>query len=967
MSIAIHTLLTTLSLLTVLPTASALTALPTASAQKSTDLSIATPTHEQAIAPAEAAVAIRSTAVSAIVIAPESINTIQFAQRSGSQPRAVLPVSIAASHLPAAVTAFESTEFMSSVEQGADPSEAAAQDSAAKNESNVTPAPEQAPAIESAEHSSQAVSQTSQNASEPQPSSTESEDELFERIFGSPRNVTAQQLNVPFFVDDQLQGQILVLTATAATPIARLQATFLLEKLQDTVRPDILQELTASVDSAGNLSLSALQQAGLVATFDERRLEVRVQVPPALRRTTVNTLGNLPPEAADALLPSQVSGYLNIQGAAGVVWSDGAESAERRSLNLNIDGVLNVDDWVLEGSANLSEGAAWTRGDVRLVRDNPVQAIRYTIGDQIVPTRGYQSSIPMLGFSAVRNFSLQPYGITRPISRFEFFLERPSTVDVFISDRFTQTLRLPAGSQDIRNLPLNAGINEVQLVITDDLGRVQRLNFSGAVAADQLAPGVQQFAYGVGFRASTENGSQSYDWNQPMLTLADRWGLSENLTLGGYFQATLDRQVAGVEGVWSTSIGNFSWDVALSHDQELGVDGAAQVVYEVLQLGNNNPTQRSLRLALEYRGDNFMPLDDLTARDPSTLDFSANYTQQIFGNINARLNGRYQLGRDGSADAYSLGLGLSRAFNHGISVNVNLSQQHTQGGGDEQRAFLSLSWLFPRQRQSLITTAEINSSGASTQTTWNFDAARTVDRLTGSVSLNTNPELSRLTGKLNYMGYRASLGFSQELQIASDDNALIGNASQLTFGTALVFADGHFGWSRPVSNSFALVVRQGNLRQQVVEVNPTGNGYIARADALGPAVVPDLQPYYLSPLRIETPEMPIGYDIGAQLYHLLPTYRSGTVVYVGTDATVFLRGTVLTKNGEPIALQTGEVVSLSDPDWQPITIFTNRAGRFALTGFKPGQYELRFDDQRVVQFEIPAGQEGIYDVGTLQI
>ena len=223
MSIAIHTLLTTLSLLTVLPTASALTALPTASAQKSTDLSIATPTHEQAIAPAEAAVAIRSTAVSAIVIAPESINTIQFAQRSGSQPRAVLPVSIAASHLPAAVTAFESTEFMSSVEQGADPSEAAAQDSAAKNESNVTPAPEQAPAIESAEHSSQAVSQTSQNASEPQPSSTESEDELFERIFGSPRNVTAQQLNVPFFVDDQLQGQILVLTATAATqlPVCR--------------------------------------------------------------------------------------------------------------------------------------------------------------------------------------------------------------------------------------------------------------------------------------------------------------------------------------------------------------------------------------------------------------------------------------------------------------------------------------------------------------------------------------------------------------------------------------------------------------------------------------------------------------------------------------------------------------------------------------------------------------------------
>ena len=60
----------------------------------------------------------------------------------------------------------------------------------------------------------------------------------------------------------------------------------------------------------------------------------------------------------------------------------------------------------------------------------------------------------MLGVSAVRNFSLQPYRVTRPISRFEFFLERDSTVDVFINDRFTQTLQLSAGAQDIRDLPL---------------------------------------------------------------------------------------------------------------------------------------------------------------------------------------------------------------------------------------------------------------------------------------------------------------------------------------------------------------------------------------------------------------------------------------------------------------------------------------------------------------------------------
>lgn len=955
MSLGTHVLLTTL-----------LAVSPTTSAQNATRSLTAISVPEQATAPtANTSAAIRSIAVPTTITSPESINAIQFAQRRDNSPKISLLASRANSNLPADVIGCESINVMQFTKQEANQAEAAPQDSVVEIEvSNVASSTERLQAGEPADRETQPISQ---NTSEPQPTSIEPENELFERVFGRSRNITAQQINVPFFVDDQLQGQLLVLTATADSPTARLQAAFLLKKLEGIVRSDILQELAASVDNAGHLSLSTLQQVGLVASFDERRLEVRVQVPPALRRTTVNTLGSLPPEAANALHPSQVSGYLNFQGAAGTSWAETSESEGRQPLNLSIDGVLNVDDWVLEGSADFVEGAAGVRGDLRLVRDDPGQAVRYTAGDQIVPTRGYQSSIPMLGFSAVRNFSLQPYETTRPISQFEFFLERPSTIDVFINDRFTQTLQLPAGPQDIRDLPLNAGINEVQLVVTDDLGRVQRLNFSGTVAADLLAPGVQQFAYGIGFPSSTQDGNRSYDWNQPTLTLANRWGLNEDLTLGGYLQANPDRQLVGLEGVWSTSIGNFSWDVALSHNQELGVDVAAQLVYELLQIGDNNPTQRSLRLALDYRGTNFSPLDNLADYNSHSLDFSASYTQRIFGSINASLNGRYQVGRNQEGNAYSLGLGLLRSFNNGISVSLNVSQQQTQNGEDEQRAFISLFWLFPRQRQSLLTTADIGSAGASTQATWSFDSARTVDRLTGSVSLNTNPERSQLTGRANYMGYRANLGFSQELQFSADDNALIGNSNRLTFGTALVFADGHFGWSRPVNNSFALVVRQGNLQQRTVGVNPTGNGYTARADDLGSAVVSDLQPYYLSPLRIEVPNLPLGYDIGTQRYNLLPTYHSGTVVYVGTEATVFLRGTVLDDKGEPIALQSGEVVSLSDSDWRPITIFTNRAGRFALTGFKPGQFELRFGDRRVVRFEIPAGQEGIYDVGTLQM
>jgi outer membrane usher protein len=165
------------------------------------------------------------------------------------------------------------------------------------------------------------------------------------------------------------------------------------------------------------------------------------------------------------------------------------------------------------------------------------------------------------------------------------------------------------------------------------------------------------------------------------------------------------------------------------------------------------------------------------------------------------------------------------------------------------------------------------------------------------------------------------------------------------------------------------VIRNENFRSQQVGINPNAGGYTARADNLGPAVVPDLQPYQVSTLRIDAPNLPLGYDVGRNVYHLLPSYRSGTLIRVGTEATVFIRGVLVDAKGEPVSLQAGEIVSLSDPNWKQVTLFTNKAGKFALEGFKPGRYELRLfiNQQHPIPFEIPSGKAGVYDLGTLKV
>ena len=159
------------------------------------------------------------------------------------------------------------------------------------------------------------------------------------------------------------------------------------------------------------------------------------------------------------------------------------------------------------------------------------------------------------------------------------------------------------------------------------------------------------------------------------------------------------------------------------------------------------------------------------------------------------------------------------------------------------------------------------------------------------------------------------------------------------------------------------------LQGRVIGINPSPiGGNAAQIDWAGFAVLPDLSPYQVSKLRIDAPSLPVGYDLGTTNYAVLPTYKSGTVIRIGTDATIFLRGTLRNAKDEPLSLLTGEVVSLSDPTWKPLQLFTNRAGKFALTGLKSGRYELRMysDPPIVFSVNIPEGKTGVYDLGVVR-
>ena len=795
---------------------------------------------------------------------------------------------------------------------------------------------------------------------------TPSDDATFQRVFGRPRtNNSKRSLTVPLVIDNREQATIRITFVPNQPEQTRLQSKATLQELKPILRPEVFNIIETAIGNAEDFSVDVLQKNRIEVVFDERRLAIFLQISPAVR--PVNVLGdraNLPPEAKDAIPVSNLSGYVNIFASDRFTWaSNQIEGIQRQPFFIGLDGAINFQNWVLEGNWSFAEKGKpeLTRGDIRLVRDDPNNAVRYIAGDFSFPTTGFQSAIAVGGIAAARNFSLQPYTIIRPINNFEFFLERPSKVEIYTNGRLAQTLTLPAGQQDLRQLPLTTGINDIQLFVTDDRGQEQRINFALAVDSNLLAPNVQQFAYSLGFPSKTLNGGRNYDLSAPILSLAHRWGISNVLTLGGYAQASSRQQLLGIEGIFATVFGNFAWNAALSNDQNVGLDYAWRLRYDFF---NAKDTDRSFGFSAAQRGARFITFGNQEIpRNNTALDLSAFYRQKLFDDIGAALSIQYRFGRD-VPNTYQVGLDLSKSFSNGLSLGLSLSQSLDTSGVNDQRVLLRLSMPIKLGSQTAQASTEIRNTDSPTQqVSWNFRTTAVSESLNGSLDLSRSRGRDRLTSNFTYTGYRAIWNLTSDISLTPNNtqaNALV------SVRTAIAFADGKVALSRPISDSFALVVPEKALASLIVGVNPDGQGaYLSRADNFGAAVVPSLSSYNVSSFLLEVPDAPTGVETGKAVYYTLPSYKSATVVRVGTDATVYIRGILTDAQGTAIALQAGEVRSLSDPQWQSITLFTNGAGKFALTGFKVGRYELKIGSQ-ILQFEVPEGKVGLYDIGKLK-
>jgi outer membrane usher protein len=761
------------------------------------------------------------------------------------------------------------------------------------------------------------------------------------------------------------------------------------------LRPEALAALEAALkpDGSGYAPLAAAGRAGFDLHFDPAAVGIRIK--PSLAQKAVGhlSLGAREDDASPNLIePALMSAYLNMRGAADYIARTPSGREGLTAPRLDLDGAMRWQGFVVEAEATFETDDASLFGDAgegskrrgtRLVRDFEEEAVRVTAGDVEPVGTSFQYTPDLLGIGIERSYAkLQPGRSTRATSRRSFRIERPSSVDVQLNGVTVRRLSLDAGDYDLADLPVGLGLSDVTLVIEDDTGRRDRLEFSIFLDSDLLEPGISEWGLAAGVPARIEHGEPGYRSGEPFVTGFYRRGLTEALTGETHLQLDGETAMGGLGLLLGTPLGLLSFEGAASLTEAGAAGFAMDAHFAAASFDDAAGRRHTLRLSAQAASPDFtaaIPGDAATAPGEGPdfgdwLTLSASYGTELPFHVSAYLTAGYGFADAEHGDGYQADLTLARPLGQELSLGLAGGYYARQGGETDLNLMASLSWRPDRQtsltaqfdtrsgRTSLGYDRRSETQGVGSWQT-SIDIAREAPDFEGSDAAGH----VAVNGGASYQGNRADISLSQQSRLAGVDTDSIDQRTSLRIETAIAYADGHVAVGRPVGSGFAIVAPVAGLAENPVSIGKRELGLTAHTDMLGPALVPSMPAYAANRIDFDVDDLPPGYDLGEGLFDLRPKYRSGYALTVGSAYTVTAIGTLLAGDGRPVALLTGTAREAAHPE-KTVELFTNREGQFSAGGLAPGTWRIEIGGDAPLRYEldIPADAVGLHRLGELR-
>ncbi|WP_193165746.1 hypothetical protein [Microbulbifer hainanensis] len=781
-------------------------------------------------------------------------------------------------------------------------------------------------------------------------------------------------VNLPVSIDGRIVGDLNV--GVAGTALYTVDRQSWLSFANGYFDAEVVERIAQTVDGQA-IPIGAFIEEFIDIFFDPSALEIKINLADSRRltrevslRSHVVDYDNL----TDYELPGR-SAYLNLNLQQDYRWNGALDSDQQRATLVNVDGAIQLfgsPRLVLEGGAFLDSAVGvddqWQRSEVRLVHDDIRRAVRYSVGDVFYRATEFQVSPPLLGLSIERAYAdIQPLRNITPTGTRSFTVNQRSTVEVYVNGLFQNTLRLEPGRYDLSDFAVNAGVNEVSLLITDPSGQQRRIEFSLFSDPILLKRGVSEFSFNAGYQRSVASPvGIDYDYNAPAFSGFYRYGITDYLTAGASFQATEVQQIAGGEVSLSTPVGILAGNLSTSDLNGVGRGRAASLRWSYdFFLGGRRPHEFDLVAVGRDELYTYLGQGSPTATYKSELRARYSAPGPFGSYISA--SARHAELFDAAAPIDKVyGLDVTRRFGP-LNVSIRFEQEKTDI--EEARAIVRLSMPFGERQ---IASTQWDTFDDTGELVLGRTQYGTVGDFSGGLALRSGVDNYQADLGAFYQGNRFQLGFDHTYTDFTDTDTGTEREpvqlSTLRLGSSLAYADGSFALARPINDSFIMVRRHETLDGSRILVDERQGGYAAIADNFGPAVVPGVNSYVSRRVRWEPESPPFGYDMGNIEGNAFLFYRSGIAYMAGSEASITVIGEVRDLRGDAIGMTVGNITATDGREFAPVTTFTNKRGRFVAQGLAPGEYRIVFPDRGdlSVRFTIEDGATGIVELGVIR-
>lgn len=597
----------------------------------------------------------------------------------------------------------------------------------------------------------------------------------------------------------------------------------------------------------------------------------------------------------------------------------------------------------------------WVHQDKSLTKDIIASSVRLQLGDTRSKNFGFLTSYQIGGLNIQKNFSLRPYKKSIPQGEDEFQVFSRSRVLTYVNGSLVKDEFLPAGNYKFENLPLINGINQIRVEITDSFGEKRTLEYNIPTSISLLGRGETNFSLSIGKPYSDNNNVRDYD-DKNLHSGFFQYGVSSNLTGGGYFQEFVDYSLVGTSLGGATSFGNLFLEFAASNDDKVSGHASA-LTYQVQHQGKVYFNGISSLFRYENYNEEFY----------NTYSNQGNPLKESFDiNLSAPLGHKLSLSLGtGIATFQDQDLGERRKYNFSgnfrvsksINLNFHTSKVESTDSDDILTASFFFTWNIDQKNQYM--TYNRDAQNNENRLTYTFDNNNRILKPKFNLALEEREDENERVLDSSVTLPTSMADFSYRYAHANSENQKF-KLSSYRVSTALIagMGDGFgFALTRNQNNSFVIMTKDESLSDQDLALKSSSPYADANDPYIGDLALSGLVPYQFREIQIDSKELELGSSLEKEKFVIKPSYKSIHVLKAKLKSLKSLKGK-LKYMGNDFKLGLGKANGQ--------IFFTDREGNFYIEGIKGTILEIQIKN-RTKRIKLPNKKTGVIDMGAIEL